>query len=146
MRESWLRTFFAVAACSWMPHWSCHYYRLETGSSFVVGSWEFSRLDSVVSLLVYSALIAINLAAIAKLRWRLPATLVSGLLHLMIGSLHALRLFEPFRFEVFGYTWSRAASLREAIIVLPFGLLSLWVARLLKQEVLNYHQDVDPGR
>ena len=146
MRESWLRTFFAVAACSWMPHWSCHYYRLETGSSFVVGSWEFSRLDSAVSLLIYSALIVFNLAAIAKLRWRLPAALVSGLLHLVIGSLHALRLFEPFRFEVFGYTWSRAASLREAIIVLPFGLLSLWVARLLKQEVLNYHQDVDPGR
>jgi hypothetical protein len=132
MRESWFRTFFAVAACSWMPHWSCHYYRLETGSSFVVGSWEFSRLDSAVSLLIYSVLIAINLAAIVKLRWRLTATLSSGLLHLLIGSLHALRLFEPFRFEVFGYTWSRAASLREAIIVVPFGLLSLWVARLLK--------------
>jgi hypothetical protein len=133
MRESWLRTFFAVAACSWMPHWSCHYYRLETGSSFVVGSWEFSRLDSAVSILIYSVLIALNLAAIARLRWRLSAALISGLLHLVIGGLHAYRLVAPFRFEVFGYTWPQAASLREAIIVMPFGLLSFWVARLLKQ-------------
>ena len=129
MRESWLQTFFGVAACSWMPHWSCHYYRLETESSFVVGSWEFSRLDSAFSLLIYGALIAINLAAIAKLRWRLPAALLSGLLHLVIGSLHAYRLFEPFRFEVFGYSWPQSASLREALIVIPFGFLSLWITR-----------------
>ena len=112
-----------------MPHWSCHYYRLETGSSFVVGSWEFSRLDSAISILVYSVLIVINLAAISRLRWRLPAALISGLLHLVIGSLHAYRLFEPFRFEVFGYPWSQSASLREALMVIPFGFLSLWIAR-----------------
>ena len=146
MRESWLRTFFAIAACSWMPHWSCHYYRLETGSSFVVGSWEFSRFDSVLSLLVYSVLIVINLAAIARFNWRLPAAFLSGVLHLVIGSLHAWRLFEPFRFEVFGHTWPQAASVREVLIVVPFGLLSLWVAWLLKHQVLHHHHDVNPGR
>ena len=64
-RERWLRVFFGVAACSWMPHWSCHYYRLETGSSFVVGSWEFSPTASAVHMLVYTLLIALNLAVTA---------------------------------------------------------------------------------
>ena len=129
MRKSWLQLFFGLAACSWMPHWSCHYYRLETGTSFVVGSWEFTRLDSAASLLVYTILIGINLLAISSLPWRRSAALLSGLLHLSIGSLHIYRLVSPFRFEVFGYTWPQGASLREAIIVIPFGILCLWVAR-----------------
>src|SRR5881628_2839660 len=83
-----LPLFFGVAACSWMPHWACHYYRLETGTSFVVGSWEFTRLDSTASLLVYTILIGINLVAISWLQWRRSAALLSGLLHLAIGSLH----------------------------------------------------------
>lgn len=121
--------FFALAACSWMPHWSCHYYRLETGSSFVVGSWEFSRLDSATSLFVYTALISINLFTIVRLSWRRAAAIMSGLLHLVIGSLHMYRLFDPFRFEVFGYDWSQGASLREVLVVIPFGLLCLWIGR-----------------
>ena len=129
MRESWSRIFFAVAACSWMPHWSCHYYRLETGSSFVVGGWEFSKLDSAVSLVIYSAFIAINLIAIVRLNWRRTTAILSGSLHLLIGGLHVFRLLKPFRFEVFGYQWPRAASLREVFIVIPFGLLCLWMAR-----------------
>ena len=129
LRESWLKIFFGVAAVSWAPHWSCHYYRLETGSSFVVGSWEFSRLDSAVSLLVYGAFIGINLAAIGWFGLRPTAALLSGFFHLAIGSLHAYRLVSPFRFEVFGYTWSQAASFREAIIVIPFGILCLWILR-----------------
>src|SRR5712692_1463547 len=100
VRETWIRFFFGLAACSWAPHWSCHYYRLETGSSFVVGSWEFSRLDSAASLLVYTILIGINLVAISSLPWRRPAALLSSLLHLAIGSLHVYRLLKPFRFEV----------------------------------------------
>lgn len=108
IRQSWLKVFFGLAACSWVPHWSCHYYRLETGSSFVVGNWDFSRLDSAASLLVYTILIAINLVAISSLQWRRPAALLSGLLHLAIGSLHVYRLVSPFCFEVFGYSWPRA--------------------------------------
>lgn len=129
MRESWRRIFFAIAACSWMPHWACHYYRLETGSSFVVGSWEFSRVDSAASLLIYSALIALNLVAIARLSYRRTAATLSGVVHLAIGALHAFRLFKPFRFEVFGYQWSHGASLRETLIVIPFGLFCLWMAQ-----------------
>ena len=128
-RKSWRRLFFGVAACSWMPHWSCHYYRLETGSSFVVGSWEFSRFDSFLSLLVYGALIVLNLAAIERLQLRSLAALTSGFLHLTIGGLHAYRLINPFRFEVFGYPWSQGASLREVIIVIPFGLLCLLMVK-----------------
>jgi len=129
MRESLLKTFFAFAACSWVPHWSCHYYRLETGSSFVVGSWEFSQFDSVMSLLIYSGLIFANIACVVRVEPRRVVALLSGLLHIGIGSLHAYRLAAPFRFEVFGYNWSQKASLREAVIVIPFGILCLWMAR-----------------
>jgi len=129
LREpTFLRIFFGVAACSWMPHWACHYYRLETHSSFVVGLWIFSTRDSVVSLCFYTLLIALNLAAIELQRYRALAAGASGIGHLIIGSLHVYRLIDPFRFEVFGYSWSYAASLREVIIVVPMALLSLLVA------------------
>ena len=129
VREQWQRIFFAVAACSWMPHWACHYYRLETNSSFVVGNWDFTRLDSVASLLIYAALIALNLIAIVRTVYRSAAAIFAGILHLLIGGLHGYRLLKPFRFEVFGHSWPLIASLREALIVVPFGLLCLWTAR-----------------
>src|SRR6185436_6531224 len=115
--NSWRMVFFGLAACSWMPHWSCHYYRLETGSSFVVGTWEFTRWDSLISLLVYSVLIMANLAAIVRVGLRWFAALSSAVLHLAIGGLHVYRLIYPFRFEVFGHSWPQWASLREVIIV-----------------------------
>lgn len=123
-----LRIFYGVAACSWMPHWACHYYRLETHSSFVVGSWAFSSLDSIVSLLIYSALIALNLLSISAEKYRIIAAGVTGIGHLSLGLLHGYRLLHPFTFEVFGYAWTYGASLREVLIVVPFGLLSLFVA------------------
>jgi hypothetical protein len=123
-----LIVFFGLSACSWMPHWACHYYRLETGSSFVVGSWSFSSTDSYVSLAIYSLLIANNLLSIAFITLRISASLLSGLLHLTIGSIHLYRLWHPFPFEVFGYTWSHSASLRETAIVVPFGVLCIYVA------------------
>ena len=115
-----------------MPHWACHYYRLETGSSFVVGSWAFSPLDSLVSLCFYTLLIALNLTAIQLGTFRVVAAGISAIGHLIIGSLHVYRLVNPFRFEVFGYSWSYGASLREALIVLPVGLAALGVAISLK--------------
>ena len=124
-----LRIFYAAAACSWMPHWACHYYRLETNSDFVVGSWAFSVADSVASLIVYSLLVLLNLAAIQVDRLRIIAALLTGTGHLLLGLLHAYRLLFPFTFNVFGYSWSAGASLREVLIVVPFGLLSLAVAR-----------------
>ena len=127
-----LRIFYAVAACSWMPHWSCHYYRLETHSGFVVGSWAFSSTDSVVALLIYSLLVAINVLAIQNEKYRLIAAALTGSGHLGLGLLHAYRLVYPFTFEVLGYSWSFGASLREVLIVVPFGLLSLFVAIALK--------------
>jgi hypothetical protein len=111
-----------------MPHWSCHYYRLETHSSFVVGSWSFSATDSVISLFVYSCLAGLNLLAIAWERYRVVAAALTGIVHLTIGSLHIYRLFYPFTFEVFGYSWTYGASLREALISVTFAALSLVVA------------------
>lgn len=123
-----IRIFFGLSACSWMPHWACHYYRLETGSSFVVGSWSFSSTDSYVSLVIYSLLIALNLLAITFCTLRISASLISGLLHITIGSIHLYRLWHPFPFEVLGYTWTHSASLREAAIVVPFGVLCISAA------------------
>jgi len=122
------KLFYGVAACSWMPHWACHYYRLETNSDFVVGSWDFSRVDSIVSLVVYSGLVALNLLAIQANGFRIIAAALTGIGHLALGSLHVYRLFYPYTFKVFGYSWSYGASLREVLIVVPFGLLSLAVA------------------
>ena len=115
-----------------MPHWACHYYRLETHSGFVVGSWIFSSADSIASLLIYSLLVALNLLAIQSEKYRIMAAAVTGIGHLGLGSLHAYRLLYPFTFEVFGYPWTYGASLREVLIVVPFGLLSLFVAIALK--------------
>ena len=115
-----------------MPHWACHYYRLETGSSFVVGSWAFSPLESVASLCFYTLLIGLDLAAIQIDVFRVVAAGLTAIGHLIIGSLHVYRLVNPFRFEVFGYSWSYGASLREALIVLPVGFAALGVAILLK--------------
>ena len=129
-----LKTFYGVAACSWMPHWACHYYRLETNSDFVVGSWVFSFADSVGSLLIYGLLVLLNLIAIQADRFRMIAAVLTGIGHLILGSLHAYRLLYPFTFKVFGYSWSNGASLREALIVVPFGLLSLAVAYMSRNE------------
>ena len=128
----WLRIFYGLSACSWVPHWACHYYRLETHSSFVVGSWAFSSFDSVVSLVIYSVLIALNLLAISARRCQILAAALTGTGHLSIGSLHVYRLLHPFTFEVFGYSWSYGASLREVLMVVPFGLLSSFVAIAVK--------------
>jgi len=127
--DRWLPAFFAVVACSWMPHWSCHYYRLETSSSFIVGSWDFTRSDSVLSIIVYSGLIGLNIAAVVATSVRPVAALLSGLGHSAIGVVHAIRLSRPFRFEVFDHAWPLGASAREVAIVLGFGILCLGVAR-----------------
>lgn len=134
LRPTFLRIFFAVAACSWMPHWACHYYRLETGSGFVVGSWSFSVFDSAVSIGVYTVLIILNLIAIQFESYRLVASGLTAIGHLVIGSLHVYRLIHPFTFEVFGYRWSYGASLREVFAVMPIGVVAFVVAFSLKSE------------
>ena len=136
-KPGFLKIFFAASACSWMPHWACHYYRLETRSSFVVGSWAFSFRDSFVSLFIYSVLIGFSLIAIQAERYRFFVSLINGIGHLIIGSLHGYRLIYPFTFEVFSYPWSYAASLREALIVVPFGLVSIAVAISIQIEALR---------
>src|SRR5438034_4626151 len=133
------KLYYGAAACSWMPHWACHYYRLETHSDFVVGSWAFSYTDSIASLLVYSVLVILNLLAIQtdRYRVRIIAAALTGLGHLALGSLHTYRLLYPFTFKVFGYPWCYGASLREVIIVVPFGLLSLVVAMAVNARPLR---------
>lgn len=116
-----------------MPHWSCHYYRLETSSSFVVGSWESTPLHSVLSIVVYTTLILLNLSSIVSTRGRVVAAVVSGVGHLSIGALHLVRLVRPFRFEVFDHAWPLGASGREVGIVVGFGIACLAVAWLARR-------------
>jgi len=127
-KEYLLQIFFGVAACSWMPHWACHYYRLETHSSFIVGSWSFSPLDSVIALFVYGSIILASLLSISIVRIRAIAAGLCGIGHLTIGLLHAYRLVSPFKFEVFGYSWSYWATARETYTVTAFGVICLIVA------------------
>ncbi len=120
--------FFGLSACSWVFHFACHYYRLETKSSFAVGDWIFSRTESAVMLGLYGSLILVNLAAIRWATVRLVAAVSTGLGQLTLGLLHLYRLRHPFRFEVFGYPWSLAASLREAAVLTAFGIVCLAIA------------------
>jgi hypothetical protein len=115
-----------------MPHWACHYYRLETGSSFIVGTWAFSPAESVASMVVYTALIALNVWSVVAAKPRLWAAVTTGVGHLAIGMVHVLRLAHPFRFEIFDHAWSIGASIREVIVVMGFGSLSLVVAARLR--------------
>lgn len=123
-----LATFFGFSACSWVFHFACHYYRLETRSGFAVGDWVFSRADSGMLLGVYASLILVNLASIDWIAPRFVAALTTGLGQLALGLLHFYRLRHPFRFEVFGYPWSLAASFREAIVLTVFGIFCLAIA------------------
>jgi hypothetical protein len=127
-KEFWVPIFFAMAACSWMPHWSCHYYRLETGSSFVVGSWSYGVLNSVLAMFIYSILISLNLVSVSYHKLRFVSALFSGILHLTLAFVHISRFLNPFRFEVMGYDWSIGSSVREIIFAFPFGIACIAVA------------------
>jgi hypothetical protein len=127
-KETWLPVFFAIAACSWVPHWACHYYRIETGSSFAVGSWNYSVADSIMSMIIYSILISLNIISVSFQKIRFISALLSGILHITLGILHIIRLNDFFTFQVFGYDWPLDSSIREVAIVLPFGILCLIVA------------------
>jgi hypothetical protein len=124
----WIPVFFGLAACSFMPHWSCHYYRIETDSSFVVGNMSYSTTGSLISMFVYSILIGSNLLSISFSSLRFISALTSGFLHMGIGVLHIIRLFDPFTFEVFGYQWPQSSSVREILIVVPFGIFCTLIA------------------
>lgn len=129
-KNTWLPIFFAIAACSWMPHWSCHYYRIETGSTFIVGRLNYSVFLSLLSMLFYSVLICLDILAVSFAKIRFIAALSSGVFHLTIGFIHVYRLIHLFHFEVFGYNWSMGASLREVLIVIPMGLACVMPSNL----------------
>jgi hypothetical protein len=138
MRERRFTLFFAASACSWMPHWACHFYRLETRSTFVVGDWSFSRLDSQMAMVIYTILVALNLLAVVSPRTRLPVGVLSGLLHLAFAALHGWRLFRPFHFEVLGVPWPADASLREVAIVGLWGALTLFVTHRARRQSRSF--------
>jgi hypothetical protein len=127
-KEIWIPIFFAIAACSWVPHWTCHYYRLETGSSFIVGNWEYSVVESIVAMLIYSVLISLNLISVSYHKIRFVSALFSGIFHLTLAFVHISRLLNPFDFQVFGYDWSTGASLREILMIFPFGIICIAIA------------------
>jgi hypothetical protein len=135
-----LPIFFGIAACSWVPHWSCHYYRLETESSFVVGNLHFSALQSLLSMLFYSLLITFNLASISFRATRFMAAFTSGIIHLLLGFIHISRIINPFNFEVFGFEWPISSSIREIFMVIPFGVACIAVS------ITVYRSADDPNK
>jgi len=80
-------------------------------------------------------MITANVISIVSVKYRVISATSSGVGHLSIGLIHVYRLWRPFHFEVFGYEWSLAASRREVLVVIPFGLVCLAVA-LLNQYAL----------
>lgn len=124
--------FFGFIACSWMPHWSCHYYRLETHSSFIVGNFNFSNFDSWIFMMIYSLLIGMNLVSISYANVRYYTALSSGILHFVLAIIHIIRIFKPFTFVVFGFDWSMGSSLREIIVLFFLGALCFIVSTTLK--------------
>ena len=136
-KDIWIPIFFGIVACSWMPHWSCHYYRIETGSTFIVGNLNFSVFDSLLFMLIYSVLIWINLLSISIVKFRFIAALSSGIFHLTLGFIHITRFINPFQFEIFNLEWSMDSSLREIIIVFPFGILCIAVAIIVNRNEIK---------
>lgn len=132
-----------MAACSWMPHWVCHYYILETGSTFIVGSWQYNIFNSLLSMLFYSILIFLNIFSVSYINIRFIAALCSGILHLTLGFVHISRLLNPFPFEVFGYEWSMGSSIREIIIVFPFGISCIAVAIIVSRKKVDSYSQTD---
>lgn len=114
-----------------MPHWACHYYRIETNSSFVVAQWKFSVTESYISMGVYTTVILFSLLAIKIQALRIFTSFLAGILHLTLGIVHIARLIDPFKFEIFNLEWSLGATMREVLIVTPFSILCLALSLLL---------------
>jgi hypothetical protein len=106
-----------------MPHWAVITIVVKRIAVSLSAPGHFLLL-TVLFLLIYSLLVGLNVLAIQTKQFRIMAAALTGIGHLSLGLLHAYRLQYPFTFEVFGYSWTRGASLREALIVVPFGLLS----------------------
>jgi hypothetical protein len=128
MNEKLIQLFFVIAACSWMPHLSCHFYRLETHSSFVVGTYSYSRLDSFISIGIYLVFVLLNVFSVVFGRIRVFSALVSGIFHLLLASIHMYRLMHWFTFIVFGYAWPKESTILEISLIGPFGIICITMA------------------
>jgi hypothetical protein len=117
-----------------MPFWFCHFFRLETSTSFAIAQFSFSEFNSVISLVIYSILICLNLLSISVDKTRFVAAIVSGMLHMAIGILHLARLITPFRFEVFNIEWPISSSLREVLIGIPFAVICFVIAGMVSKK------------
>lgn len=130
IKTNTLNSFYGIIACSLMPHWACHYYRIETQSSFVIGSWRLTILDSYLFIIFYSLLIVFVLLSIRFDSLKLISGLLMGCAHITFGIVHLIRLFHFFQFEIFNLEWSLRSSFRESLISILFGLLcfglSVW--------------------
>ena len=135
-KQTLLPIFFGLTACSFVPHWACHYYRLETESSFIFGQCSFTVLESLLSMTLYTIIIGLNLFSIVFGQTRIVATLFAGILHLTLGVIHIVRLIHPFKFEIFNLDWPLNSSLREILIVVPFGIICIVIGLTLLRKKL----------
>jgi hypothetical protein len=128
LQEKSIALINSVLACSWLPHWSCHYYTLETHTQFIVNDYTYTRTDSYLSLILYSVLSGLNILSINYKGLRRVSWSLTACGHLSISTFHIFRLLYGFPFIVFDQLWPISASLRETLIILPLGLLSTGLA------------------
>jgi hypothetical protein len=135
--ENWLRIFFALSACLWMPYLLAHYYSLETNTTYSIGEWDFGPLESSLAIVLFLLLTAMNLYSVSFHSLRFASAIASGVLHLTTSFIHLSRLLVPFKYELFSQEWSQPSSFRQLIITLPFGILCVGIAILLSRKEVN---------
>jgi len=130
--HGWIPVCFFLAACFWVPHWWSHYRQFGTQRVFGRRPWDFMPGDSWGALVVYGLLIIANLSSVWAPSWRWASAVASGVLAMSLGSLQFYRLWKPFPFEIFGYSWSREGSVLEAMAVTAFGAAFFVVAHRVR--------------
>jgi hypothetical protein len=117
-----------------MPFWFCHYFRLETGTSFAIYTIDFSFTDSYLLLALFSLAILFSVLSISIFRLRFASVVLAGILHLIITAIHIARLIHPFRFEVFNIEMPMSGSKRELLFGIPLVIACIAVAISLKRK------------
>jgi hypothetical protein len=122
---------WALLGYTYIPHLSCHYYKLATNSTFIVANWQMDLKDSIIMIIFYFSLAGSCILAILFRQIRKPIGIIAMAVHLTLGIIHFIRIWYPFKFEVFNIEWPLHSSLLEVFISIPCAFLALLL--LLKE-------------
>ena len=125
---------WAILSCTYMPHLSCHYYKLATNSSFIVGNWQMDLKDSIILIIFYFLLISGCILSIICRQIRKPIGIIAIAVHSSLGIIHLLRIAYPFKFKIFNIEWPMHSSILEVILSIPCALLAIFLLSKKKQQ------------